>query len=294
MDSTEENKHILSQFNREYDELAKFRFSEVKHILPTAAESLCRFQSKPDNEKTLGDTDYAQFNLFNYANDQNNNSKINNNPVYSIMQPTNTCIKDNSAFSYPSNKAFNSINLPISHPYNYKQNEEQHYQPDINNIYLQTYLTSLTNLPYEAAQVLLNFSQSNELSPVSSSSSTLSPTNAHNLTNLILNQNSVQSTNKTNNYLNQCGIEPPNYQSFNMNSSNNDYFPIRHFNISNNDENALLNSSQSNKRPKSTFPFGKCKVCSDKATGVHYGIATCEGCKVRVSFYLLKIYLTSN
>ena len=35
-----------------------------------------------------------------------------------------------------------------------------------------------------------------------------------------------------------------------------------------------------NKRPKSTFPFGKCKVCSDKATGVHYGIATCEGCKV--------------
>lgn len=35
-----------------------------------------------------------------------------------------------------------------------------------------------------------------------------------------------------------------------------------------------------NKRPKSTFPFGKCKVCSDKATGVHYGISTCEGCKV--------------
>ena len=38
--------------------------------------------------------------------------------------------------------------------------------------------------------------------------------------------------------------------------------------------------SQANKRPKSTFPFGKCKVCTDKATGIHYGIATCEGCKV--------------
>lgn len=40
------------------------------------------------------------------------------------------------------------------------------------------------------------------------------------------------------------------------------------------------NTSSGPKRAKSTFPFGKCKVCSDKATGVHYGIATCEGCKV--------------
>lgn len=35
------------------------------------------------------------------------------------------------------------------------------------------------------------------------------------------------------------------------------------------------------KKPKSTFPFGMCKVCNDKATGVHYGISTCEGCKVK-------------
>ena len=29
------------------------------------------------------------------------------------------------------------------------------------------------------------------------------------------------------------------------------------------------------------FSFGDCKICSEKASGVHYGIATCEGCKVK-------------
>lgn len=28
--------------------------------------------------------------------------------------------------------------------------------------------------------------------------------------------------------------------------------------------------------------FGQCKVCkSDAASGIHYGVATCDGCKVR-------------
>lgn len=26
--------------------------------------------------------------------------------------------------------------------------------------------------------------------------------------------------------------------------------------------------------------FDRCKVCLDKATGFHYGISSCEGCKV--------------
>ncbi|CAF2979463.1 unnamed protein product [Rotaria sp. Silwood2] len=44
------------------------------------------------------------------------------------------------------------------------------------------------------------------------------------------------------------------------------------------------------KRTRLTFPFGACRVCSDSATGIHYGIATCEGCKVRKkknSFHLM-------
>ena len=28
--------------------------------------------------------------------------------------------------------------------------------------------------------------------------------------------------------------------------------------------------------------FGKCKVCNDESTGIHYGVSTCEGCKVRL------------
>ncbi|CAH1785408.1 unnamed protein product [Owenia fusiformis] len=27
------------------------------------------------------------------------------------------------------------------------------------------------------------------------------------------------------------------------------------------------------------YPFGQCRICNDGATGVHYGVATCEGCK---------------
>ena len=30
------------------------------------------------------------------------------------------------------------------------------------------------------------------------------------------------------------------------------------------------------------YPFGECRICRAQATGIHYGVSTCEGCKVRV------------
>ncbi len=39
-----------------------------------------------------------------------------------------------------------------------------------------------------------------------------------------------------------------------------------------------------NVQTKNTFPFGDCRICNDEASGVHYGVVTCEGCKVNFDF----------
>lgn len=53
------------------------------------------------------------------------------------------------------------------------------------------------------------------------------------------------------------------------------------------------NSDQEGKSPsshptgsssKKINNFGLCRVCKDKATGIHYGIRSCEGCKVSFEF----------
>ena len=48
-----------------------------------------------------------------------------------------------------------------------------------------------------------------------------------------------------------------------------------------NNSNDISSTSSKPTEPKIAFTFGKCKICTDTATGVHYGVATCEGCKVK-------------
>lgn len=41
-----------------------------------------------------------------------------------------------------------------------------------------------------------------------------------------------------------------------------------------------LLATEKPKKSRNWSQFGPCRVCNDKASGVHYGIESCEGCKV--------------
>ena len=44
----------------------------------------------------------------------------------------------------------------------------------------------------------------------------------------------------------------------------------------------LKNKTGKNSEPQSTVPSKEyCRVCGDLASGVHFGVFSCEGCKVR-------------
>jgi hypothetical protein len=41
-----------------------------------------------------------------------------------------------------------------------------------------------------------------------------------------------------------------------------------------------INDPKVKRLQSNIFKFGKCRICDDDATGFHYGVQTCEGCKV--------------
>ena len=44
-------------------------------------------------------------------------------------------------------------------------------------------------------------------------------------------------------------------------------------------------TKQVNEKKADLGSFGRCKVCNDKASGIHYGLASCESCKVILVFF---------
>lgn len=51
----------------------------------------------------------------------------------------------------------------------------------------------------------------------------------------------------------------------------------------------LANETRQEKEKKPDLgSFGRCKVCNDKASGIHYGLASCESCKVIFFLIYLK------
>lgn len=45
-------------------------------------------------------------------------------------------------------------------------------------------------------------------------------------------------------------------------------------------ENYLNKKRAQSEKFEVKYNFGKCRICKSEATGIHYGVSSCEGCKV--------------
>ena len=57
-------------------------------------------------------------------------------------------------------------------------------------------------------------------------------------------------------------------------------------------ESYLNNKRAENEKFEVKYDFGKCRICSDDSTGIHYGAFTCESCKVY--FHLIILVFSIN
>jgi hypothetical protein len=218
------------------------------------------------NNEMYKSTNFPSSNFY-VANNHNNNvyQKENESNInYSLIKHksfpmSSTSFNDNHRKMTSDSMSQSIKNFNSAHP---NQNN--------NDSSIENFLQKSTNVNNNYNSHLNNsFNSESSESPTSSSSTEpLHISSNNNSSNKYVLENSSLGSKENLNFSIASSYSNSNYQ---------DEASLIDNNTNNLDENQL---NQANKRPRSTFPFGKCKVCTDKATGIHYGKATCEGCKV--------------
>ncbi len=204
-------------------------------------------------------TTHNHNNLYQKENETNNNYTLIKHKSFPM---SSTSFNDNHRKITNDSMSHSIKNFNSTHP------NQNNVDSSIENFLQKS--TNVNNINYNS-HLNHSFNSESSESPTSSSSTEplhISPNNSNNSSNKYVLENSSLGSKENLNFSIASNYSNSNYQ---------DEASLIDNSINNLDENQL---NQANKRPRSTFPFGKCKVCTDKATGIHYGKATCEGCKV--------------